>query len=52
MKITYTVWQGSLLKGTLTANSIKEIVKTIDELNSVGQRLKFEYMVNKIEQVA
>jgi hypothetical protein len=51
MKITYSIWQGSLQKGTLTSNSIKDIVKTIDELNSVNPPVKFEYLVHKIEQV-
>jgi len=52
MKITYSVWQGSLMKGTLTADSMKDIVKVIDELNSASPKLKFEYLVHKIEQVA
>jgi hypothetical protein len=52
MKITYSIWQGSLQKGTLTANSIKDIIKIIDEFNSVNPPLKFEYLVHKIEQVA
>jgi hypothetical protein len=49
MKITYTIWQGSLLKGTLTAKNMKEIVALIDELNEVNPRLKFEYLVHEIE---
>ena len=52
MKITYSIWQGSLQKGTLTANSMKSIIKIIDELNEVKPPLKFEYLVHKIEQVA
>jgi hypothetical protein len=52
MKITYTIWQGSLLKGTLTASSMKEVVAVIDELNAVKPSLKFEYLVHEIEQVA
>ena len=52
MKITYSIWQGSLQKGTLTANSMKDVIKTIDELNEVKPSLKFEYLVHKIEQVA
>ena len=52
MKITYSIWQGSLQKGTLTANSIKDIIKIVDEFNSVNPPLKFEYLVHKIEQVA
>jgi hypothetical protein len=49
MKITYTIWQGSLLKGTLTAKNMKEIVALVDELNEVNTRLKFEYLVHEIE---
>ena len=53
MKITYAIWQGSLMKGhSLTANSIKEVVKTIDELNAANPKVKFEYFISKIEQVA
>ncbi len=52
MKITYTVWQGSLLKGRLTAKSMKEIIALIDELNEGKPALKFVYMVHEIEQVA
>ena len=53
MKITYSIWQGSLQKGhSLTANSMKEIITLIDELNEVKPPLKFEYLVHKIEQVA
>ena len=52
MKITYTIWQGSLLKGRLIAKSMKEITTLIDELNESNTSLKFEYMVHEIEQVA
>lgn len=52
MKITYTIWQGSLNKGTLTATTMKEIIATIKDLNEGNTSLKFEYMVHKIEQVA
>ena len=52
MKITYTIWQGSLLKGRLTAKSMKEITALIDELNEGKPSLKFVYMVHEIEQVA
>ena len=51
MKLTYTIWQGSLNKGTLTAKSMKEIIALVNELNEGNPRLKFEYMVHKIEQV-
>jgi hypothetical protein len=52
MKITYTIWQGSLNKGRLTAKTMKEIIALIDELNGGKPTLKFEYLVHKIEQVA
>ena len=52
MKITYTIWQGSLLKGRLIAKSMKEITTLIDELNEGKPSLKFVYMVHEIEQVA
>ena len=52
MKITYTIWQGSLMKGRLTANSMKEIITVIDELNESKPPLKFEYLVHEIKQVA
>jgi hypothetical protein len=52
MKITYTIWQGSIMKGRLTAKSMKEIIALIDELNEGKPPLKFEYLVHQIEQVA
>jgi hypothetical protein len=52
MKITYTIWQGSLMKGRLTASNMKEITSLISELNEGNTTLKFEYMVHEIEQVA
>jgi hypothetical protein len=52
MKITYTIWQGSLMKGRLTANNMKEITTIINELNEGNKTLKFEYMVHEIAQVA
>lgn len=50
MKLTYTIWQGSLIKGTLTAKNMKEIIALVDELNEGNKTLKFEYMIHKIEQ--
>jgi hypothetical protein len=51
MKITYSVWQGSLIKGTrFTASSMAEVVKTIDELNSTGIKPKFEAFISQVEQ--
>ena len=52
MKISYSIWQGSLHKGTLTATSMKDILAIIDELNQGEQKLKFEHMVHSITQVA
>jgi hypothetical protein len=51
MKITYSVWQGSIIKGTgFTANSMKEVMKTIDELNETKVSPKFEAFISKVEQ--
>jgi hypothetical protein len=51
MKITYSIWQGSLHKGSgFTAKTMKEVVKAIAELNEVEPKPKFEYFVTKIEQ--
>ena len=51
MKLTYTIWQGSLLKGTLTAKNMKEIIALVDELNEGNNtNLKFVYMIHKIDQ--
>jgi hypothetical protein len=51
MKITYSVWQGSLIKGTrFTASSMKDIAKVIDDLNSTGAKPKFEYFISQVEQ--
>ena len=52
MKITYTIWQGSLNKGTLTATTMKEVIATMKDLNEGNTSLKFGHMVHKIEQVA
>ena len=51
MKITYSVWQGSLIKGSrFTASSMADVVKTIEELNSTGAKPKFEYFISQVEQ--
>jgi hypothetical protein len=50
MKLTYTIWQGSLMKGRLTAKSMKEIIALVDELNEGNKTLKFEYLLHTIEQ--
>lgn len=50
MTIVYSIWQGSLLKGhSFTATSMKDIVKVIDELNSVKPKVKFDYFVSEIK---
>jgi len=51
MKITYSVWQGALIKGSrFTASSMADVVKTIDELNSSGITPKFEAFITLVEQ--
>jgi hypothetical protein len=51
MKITYSVWQGSIIKGSgFTAKTMKEVMKTIDELNETGVKPKFEAFIYKVEQ--
>ncbi len=51
MKITYSVWQGSIIKGSgFTAKTMKEVMKTIDELNETGAKPKFEAFISKVEQ--
>lgn len=51
MKITYSVWQGSIVKGTgFIAKDMKEVSKVIDDLNSTGAKPKFEYFISKVEQ--
>jgi len=51
MKITYAIWQGSLMKGhSFTATTMKEVSKTIEDLNSTGANPKFEAFISKVEQ--
>lgn len=51
MKITYSIWQGSQIKGSgFTANNIQDVVNTIEELNKAKPVLKFEYHISKLEQ--
>lgn len=51
MKITYSVWQGSLIKGSrFTASSMKDVAKVIDDLNSTGASPKFEAFISLVEQ--
>jgi len=48
MKLTYTIWQGSLMKGRLTASNMSEIIALVDDLNQGKPPLKFEYLVHEI----
>lgn len=51
MKITYSVWQGSLIKGSrFTASTMAEVAKTIEDLNSTGVKPKFEAFISQVEQ--
>lgn len=51
MEITYSIWQGSLIKGRgFTASSMKEVEKTINELNETGAKPKFESFITDIKQ--
>ena len=51
MKITYSVWQGALIKGSrFTASSMKDVAKVIEDLNSTGANPKFEYFISQVEQ--
>ena len=51
MKITYSIWQGSMLKGiNFTATTMNEVNKVIDELNSSEPKIKFESFISKLEQ--
>lgn len=49
MKITYAIFQGSLIKGiNFTATTMKDVEKTIEDLNSTGAKPKFEYFISTI----
>jgi hypothetical protein len=50
MKITYSIWQGSLNKGRLTASKMSEVIDTIKELNTLADGLKFEAFISTIEE--
>ena len=51
MKITYSIWQGSTIKGSgFTAKKMSEVMDTIKELNSVDIKPKFEAFISKVEQ--
>ena len=50
MKITYSIFQGSLIKGSsLTALKVSDITSTIKELNTLGDSLKFTAFIQKVE---
>ncbi len=49
MKITYSIWQGNIIKGTgFTASKMSEIDDTIRELNSTNANPKFDYFISRI----
>lgn len=51
MKITYSIWQGSLCKGTgFKASKMSEVEDTLKELNSTGAKPRFESFISKVEQ--
>lgn len=51
MKITYSIWQGSLIKGSgFTASKMSEVSDTLKELNSTDVKPKFEAFISRIEQ--
>ena len=51
MKITYSIFQGSIIKGHgFTASKMSEVADTIKELNSTNQSPKFEAFISKVEQ--
>lgn len=50
MKITYSIFQGSLIKGSnLTALKVSDIINTIKELNTLNDSLKFEAFISRVE---
>jgi hypothetical protein len=49
MKITYSIWQGSIIKGSgFTASKMSEVEDTIKELNSTNAQPKFEYFISRV----
>ena len=51
MKITYSIFQGSIIKGSgFTASKMSEVADTIKELNSADIKPKFEAYISKVEQ--
>jgi len=51
MKITYSIWQGSLCKSSkMTATKMSEIISVIEDLNSAKPITKFEFFVTQIDQ--
>ena len=51
MKITYSIWQGSIIKGSgFTANKISEVSDMIKELNSTDVQPKFLAHISRVEQ--
>ena len=51
MKITYSIWQGSTIKGSgFTASKMSEIDAMIKELNSIDVLPKFQAHISRVEQ--
>ena len=51
MKITYSIWQGSTIKGAgFTASKMSEVDAMIKELNSTDVLPKFQAHISRIEQ--
>lgn len=51
MKITYSVWQGGIVKGSgFIATKMSEVEDTIKQLNSTGMLPKFQAHISRIEQ--
>jgi primosomal replication protein N len=49
MQITYSIWQGSIIKGSgFTASKMSEVEDTIKELNSTNIQPKFEYFISRV----
>jgi hypothetical protein len=51
MKITYSIWQGTNMKGhSLTASKMSEVIATINDLNTLEIEPKFKAFITRVEQ--